>query len=112
MQGIIEYSDFLKVQIHSGRVLEAESLEGARKPAYRMTVDFGPLGVKKSSAQLTRIYRNEELVGRTVLAVTNFAPKQIGGFMSEVLILGFPLEGGEVILAQPEREVPPGTRLL
>lgn len=112
MQDNIEYGDFLKVQIHAGKVVEAEALEGARKPAYRMTVDFGPIGIKKSSAQLTKMYSNEELIGKTVIAVTNFRPKQIGGFMSEVLVLGFPLEGGEVVLVEPEREVPPGTRLL
>ena len=107
----IEYGEFLRVEIHSGRILEAAMLKGARKPAYRLLVDFGPMGVRRSSAQITSLYSPDDLVGRTVMAVTNFRPKQIGSFMSEVLILGFPVDG-KVVLAQPEREVPPGSRLL
>lgn len=106
----IDYNDFLRVEIHTGRILEAAMLDGVRKPAYRLLVDFGPLGVRRSSAQITALYSPGDLVGRTVMAVTNFRPKQIGSFMSEVLILGFPTDG-KVVLAQPEREVPPGTRL-
>ena len=112
MENAIQFSDFLKVQILSGTVLEAALLEGARKPAYRLLIDFGPMGVKKSSAQLTGLYTPGELVGRTVMAVTNFVPKQIGSFMSDVLVLGFPVNDREIVLACPEREVPPGTRLL
>ncbi len=112
MGDTISYADFLRVEIHSGRILEAAPLEGVRKPSYRLRIDFGPLGIKKSSAQLTVAYTPESLVGRSIMAVTNFPPKQIGGFMSEVLVLGFPCEGGKVILAEPERDVPAGTRLL
>ncbi len=108
----IGFDDFLKVDIRVGTIVTAEPFPQARKPAYRLTIDFGPeIGVKKSSAQITRHYTPETLVGRQVAAVVNFAPRQIGPFMSEVLTLGFPDESGEVILVQPSLAAPNGGRL-
>ena len=108
----IGFDDFLKVDIRIGTVLEAVPLEGARKPAYRMRIDFGgEIGIKASSAQLTALYRADELVGRQVMAVVNFPPRQIGKFMSEVLVLGFPDENGNVVLIQPSLGIPNGGRL-
>ena len=108
----IAIEDFLKVDIRVGTILEATPNEGARKPAYRLLVDFGPeIGRKKSSAQLVANYRPEELVGRQVAAVVNFPPRQIGPMMSEVLPLGFPDEAGEVVLVGPGHRVPDGGRL-
>jgi tRNA-binding protein len=107
----IAYEDFEKVEMRVGRVVRAEPFPKARKPAYRLWIDFGePLGVKKSSAQVTAYYTPEALVGRQVVAVTNFPPRQVADFMSEVLVLGVPLEG-EVVLLSPERDVPPGVRV-
>jgi tRNA-binding protein len=107
----IEYGDFDKVDIRVGRILSAEPLQGARKPAYKLSIDFGELGTRQSSAQVTALYRPEELVGRHVVAVTNFAPKRIAGFMSEVLVLGAPDESGEVVLLSPDQAVPLGARI-
>jgi tRNA-binding protein len=108
----ITYGDFEKVDIRVGTVVEARPFEGARKPAIQLWVDFGAgIGIRKSSAQLTRNYRPEELVGRQVAAVVNFPPRQIGKFMSEVLVLGFPDGEGEVVLIGPERKVPDGGKL-
>lgn len=108
----IEYSDFDRVEIRVGRILSAEPLQGARKPAYKLAVDFGEeLGTKRSSAQITALYTPEELVGKQVVAVTNFAPKRIAGFVSEVLVLGAPNEKGEVVLLAPTHDVPLGGRI-
>ena len=108
----ISFDDFLRVDIRLGTILSAEPFPQARKPAYRLTIDFGPaIGVKKSSAQITRHYRLEDLVGRQVAAVVNFPPRQIGPFMSEVLTLGFPDADGEVVLIGPSLPAPDGGRL-
>jgi len=108
----ISFDDFLKVDIRVGTVTAVEDFPEARTPAYKMWVDFGPeLGVRKSSAQLADTYRREALMGRQVAAVVNFPPRQIGKFMSEILILGFPDASGGVVLVAPEREVPAGGRL-
>lgn len=108
----IAYDDFAKVDIRVGTVLTAQPLEGARKPAIRLEIDFGPeIGVRKSSAQLTVQYTPQELVGRKVAAVVNFPPRQIGKFMSQVLTLGFPAADGSVVLVVPDKDVPNGGRL-
>jgi len=108
----IGFDDFLKVDVRVGRVLAADAFPEARKPAYKLTIDFGPeVGVRKSSAQITVHYTREELVGRMVAAVVNFPPRQIGPFMSEVLTLGFPDAAGEVVLVGVDREVEIGGRL-
>jgi len=103
--------EFAALDLRVGRVLEATDFPQARKPAYRLTIDFGPLGVRRSSAQLTALYRPDELVGRLVVAVVNFPPRQIGPFISEVLVLGAPDEAGNVVLLAPERDVPLGGRI-
>ena len=108
----IVYADFEKVDIRVGTIRAAQPLEGARKPALRLEIDFGPeIGVKKSSAQLTVHYTPEQLVGRQVAAVVNFPPRQIGKFMSEVLTLGFPDGDGSVVLVVPDKAVPNGGKL-
>ena len=108
----ITYADFDKVDIRVGRVVRAEPFSEARKPAIKLWVDFGPgIGEKRSSAQLTRHYTPEGLVGRQVLAVVNFPPRQIGPVMSEVLVLGVPDANGEVVLIGPGHEVPLGGKL-
>lgn len=108
----ISFDDFLKVDIRVGRITRAEPFPEARKPAIKLWIDFGPeLGEKKSSAQITRHYTPEELVGRQVLAVVNFPPRQIGPMKSEVLTLGVPDADGEVVLIGPGHDVPIGGRL-
>jgi tRNA-binding protein len=108
----IEWADFERVEIRVGTVVAAEPFPEARRPAYRLRVDFGPeMGEKRSSAQITDLYEPEELLGRQVLAVVNFPPKQIGPMRSECLVLGFPQADGAVVLAQPERAVANGARL-
>ena len=109
----IDWNDFAKVELRVGRVLEARPFPEARKPAYVLHVDFGPeLGVRKSSARITDLYRPEELVGRLVVAVVNFPKKQIGPLQSECLVTGFHDENGNVALCVPDRDVPLGTKLL
>jgi tRNA-binding protein len=109
---MITFDDFAKVDIRVGRIVEAEVFPEARKPAYKLRIDFGgDLGVKKSSAQLTTYYQPADLIGRLVLAVVNFPPRQIGSVMSEVLTLGVPDPSGAVVLVVPDRDVPLGGKL-
>lgn len=109
---MISYSDFEKVDIRTGEIISVDDFPEARKPAYKLTIDFGPeIGVKKSSAQITQKYTKEALLGLQVLAVVNFPPKQIGSFMSEVLTLGLPDADGAVVLLTPTQPVPKGGKM-
>ncbi len=106
------FADFEKLDIRAGRIVHVEDFPEARRPAYKIWVDFGPaLGVKKTSAQVTQNYTHETLLGKMVAAVVNFPPKQVGKFMSEILILGFPDADGNVTLISPDKDVPLGGRL-
>ncbi len=108
----LSFADFLKVDVRVGTVVRAEPYPEARRPAFKLWVDFGgELGVKKTSAQITTHYALGELVGRQVAAVVNFPPKQIGKFMSEILVLGFPDAAGEVVMIGPDKPVPNGGKL-
>ncbi len=112
MTGTIEYSDFEKVDIRVGRIIDVQDFPEARRPAFKLFVDFGPeIGVKKTSAQVTQNYTHETLKGRLVAAIVNFPPKQIGKYMSEILVLGFPDADGNVTLVVPDKDVPLGGRL-
>jgi tRNA-binding protein len=108
---LITFPDFEKVDMRVGVVVDAQEFPEARRPAYKLWIDFGPLGVKRSSARITRHYRTAELVGRRVVAVVNFPPRQIGPFVSEVLVLGAYDEAGEVILLHPDHAVTPGSKI-
>ncbi len=112
MSDLIGYADFEKVDIRVGRIVDVQDFPEARKPAYKLWVDFGPeLGVKKTSAQVTQNYNHDALKGRLVAAVVNFPPRQIGKYMSEILVLGFPDAEGNVTLVAPDKDVPLGGRL-
>ena len=106
----ISWKDFEKVDMRVGTILKAE-LANTKKPAYKLEIDFGELGIKKSSAQLTKLYKAEELIGKQIIAVVNFPPKQIADFLSEVLVLGVVQDNNEVILLQPERKAINGRRV-
>jgi len=107
----ISWRDFEKVDMRVGVVTDAKDFPEARRPALRLWIDFGPLGVKRSSAQITAHYRPAELIGRRVVAVVNFSPKQVGPFISEVLVIGAYNEAGEVILLNPDQPVAPGSKI-
>ena len=112
MSDQIAFADFLKVDIRAGTIVSAEVFKEARKPALKLVIDFGPeIGTRKSSAQITRYYKPEALIGKQVVAVVNFPPRQIGPFMSEVLTLGVPDADGEVVLLHPSLAVPNGGRM-
>ena len=108
----ITYDDFLKVEIRVGKIIDVEDFPKARKPAYKLLIDFGEFGRKRSSAQITTFYKKEELVGRLITAVTNFPPKQIADFISEVLVLGVVLDNNDVVLLKPDFDVQLGKRIL
>ena len=108
---MITYDDFLKVDIRVGRILQVDDFPKAKKPAYKLRIDFGELGVKSSSAQIVKHYDKAELLGKLALAVVNFPPRQIADYFSEVLTLGVIVDEGDVVLVQPDREVPLGAPL-
>jgi tRNA-binding protein len=107
----ITWEDFERVDMRVGVVIDAQEFPEARRPALKLRIDFGPLGIKQSSAQITRYYRPTDLVGRRVIAVVNFPPKRIGPFVSEVLVLGAYDDAGDVVLLRPDLDVSPGSRI-
>ncbi|MEN9626581.1 MAG: hypothetical protein RL557_909 [archaeon] len=107
----ISWNDFEKVEIRVGTIIKIEDYPEVKKPAYKLWADFGELGIKKSSAQITKLYDKKELLGKQIIGIVNFPPKQIGSFISEFLTTGFVGENGEVVLAQPERKVGNGSKL-
>ena len=107
----ISWQDFEKVELRTGTITRVEDFPEAKVPAYKIWADFGDFGIIKSSAQITKLYSKSDLLGRQIIGVINFPPKQIGTFMSEFLVTGFILEKGEVVLAEPQRRVPNGTKL-
>ncbi|GGK81567.1 tRNA-binding protein [Rufibacter glacialis] len=112
MENNLTWEQFMAVDLRVGTIIEASAFPEARKPAYKLKVDLGELGIKKSSAQITHRYTKEELVGQQVICVTNFPPKQIGPWLSEVLVTGFEDEEGFIVLSQPQAPVPNGKRLI
>ena len=106
----IEVQDFKKVDIRTGKIIGVEDFPNAKKPAYKLKIDFGEIGIKGSSAQITKLYRKEDLIGKQIIAVVNFKPKQIADFLSEVLVLGVETENG-VVLLSPDNEVPLGNNI-
>ena len=108
---MITWQDFEKVDMRVGTVVKVEDFPKARNPAYKLTIDFGPLGIKKSSAQITKLYKKEDLIDRQVIAVVNFPPKQIADFISEVLVLGVVLDNKDVVLIKPDNKVKNGLRI-
>jgi len=107
----ITWKDFEKIELRAGTIVEVQDFPEARKPAYKLKIDFGDLGIKQSSAQIKDLYTKEQLLGRQILGVVNFPPKRIATFSSEVLTTGFYLPSGEVVLLHPERKVPNGAKL-
>lgn len=108
----ISYDQFQQVDVRVGKIIQVDDFPEARKPAYKLTIDFGPeIGIKKSSAQITAHYNKEWLTGQLIMGVVNFPPKQIGPFISEVLTLGFADANGDIVLAQPNRDVPLGSKM-
>ncbi|HET7209923.1 MAG TPA: tRNA-binding protein [Terriglobales bacterium] len=107
----ISWKDFEKVELRAGTIVEVEEFPEAHKPTYKLKIDFGELGIKRSSARIKDLYSKDYLLGKQILAVVNFPPKQIANFFSEVLTTGFYLPGGEVVLLHPERKVPNGAKL-
>ncbi len=107
----IQWKDFEKVELCVGTIIKVEDFPEARKPAYKLTIDFGSFGIKKSSAQITTLYKKEELFGKQIVGVINFPLKQIGPFVSECLMTGFADENGNIVLTEPERKVPNGAKM-
>lgn len=107
----ISWDDFSKVELRVGTIIQVDDFPEARKPAYKLTIDFGEFGIKKSSAQIVKHYSKQDLIGKQIVGVINFPPKQIGPFISECLTTGFADENGDVVLTQPERKVPNGSKI-